>query len=1054
METLAFEYPFPVTLTEELQESKIFSFIGFYGDSANLALALFDYFGNRLRIRPGFCICLNKALKKAALVYCLGDEIIAESKRPDKTFIAYLLSICEEIVACFSGSIIKKWYFEDRAKFRGHFKKGFELINSKTENSLEMKLECKNCINSKLFNLNDMQISSNFAYGVIESLKIPDRLALVQHLSSNFVQELFKFHSNPHKVKSKFIKFLDKIDDLIYCNPETTKDLFESIKHLFMKLNSSVPAIYLKMCESIKNELFHNNENLDKTAEIINFSLIDYFFDLILKNPTKKTQKIAELYNETVVSKLPPGERKLALRIFDSHFYRACQEISLIEEDIVAQAIEKLAILEKFWVVQTLEIPEYLVEKMNKVEEKDVLRKFVLSFSNRVGGLRSLDRLVGGSLVCLLVNEEEKGTNLFLVLHDGRYLHHFLEKTDYVIVKGCDEEWLVVLDSSGLTAYFFAVEKDGLVEKGGKRFEGCVRFPCYLRKSKEIVFIDGEDKPVLCGLALDDQPRYYDLSPFAINTRYTDERFEYIFLSDDNKILGLVLKSSLMLIHRDYDLMVKTPLEKPNFTSAFIYHTDETYFLVILYKSRNLHYKLAFPRSSHPHCFQNPILDILEDASRLILHKPAIKCKSLSVFIEPGYSLPEPSLISYYSLLTSINSSILLKPSFNPNSSTSSTSSSSLSLTLFQYSSFKLVQIFPFGLNSSLNDSSSQETDPIVIRLKNMQNFEFFESQMKGIESVCVVSIIARRWEEIDKVLQNVFNIFTFEQDNNEIFIRFARVTNKDFALMTWVLGHSKLDLNALKAYEVVTGLADRVILAARFSSMDHVPRVANEVCFAKGRIGGDGLFCYDFDLVVLDSEDNGASKIQDCIKILPMQTSICLFSASSSPSFLAELLLYKFKITEKPARLSGSQLIDYTKLVISQVVTGDNHSLDYWTISSSTPSIPAQTPEAPLCQEQAGICDHKIVKSLAGFSTVPCKLAKGHPSPHYCNEKCFNCGAYCQLEYGHFGYHSTKQHFNCDINFFTNKKVAVGGSLASLSTMHYSWNEKLWKSPLQSLND
>ena len=1046
METLVFKYPFPVTLTENLKENKIFSLIGFYGDSKTLSLALLDYLGQKLKIDSGFSLLLNKHKKKSALVYSSGDEIIGESQSCDKIFLAYLISICEEIVACFSGNIVKKWYFEDSAKLRGHFKKGFELIHTHSKNSLEMKLEAKNCIN---FNLNLMKISLNFAYKIKESLKPPNNSTSIKDLASKFVLKLFKSHSNPTKVKPKFIKFLNQIDDMISCKPETTKSLFESLHHLFMKLSSSIPEIYHKACESIKKELFCKNQKLTQTAEILNFSLIDYFLEQILKN-SKKPNQINQIFHESVISKLPQDQKKFALKTFNYFFNLAYKEINLIEAEIISSAIEKISILENFRIVQSLEITEFEVKKMIKGQVEDGLRNFFISFSNQVGKLMSLERLTGRSLACLFGDEEGKGTSLVLLTEEGKYLHFFLKRRDYVVVKGCDEECLVLLDNERFVLYLFEVAGEELVKKGVKRFSGCVRCPWYLKISKEIVFIGDDEKLALCGLGLDDQARYYNLSPFAINTYCTDEKFEYIFLSDDNKILGLVLRSSLILIHRDYDLILKSPLEKRNFLSAFIYHSNETYFLVILYPSLNLHYKLSFSQSSHPHSFQNSILDIVEDSYHLIHNKPSIICKSLSVFIEPGYELSQSSLFTYFSLLTSINSSINLKKNFfNPNESNHSISLNYLSENLFKFSYFKLVKIFPFELKNSLNDSSYDEKVPIVIQLKNIQNFEFFESKMIEIGEVYVVSVIASRWEDIEKVLQDVFNVLPFKQSYNEICVRPARVKDRDFVVVTWVLSHVKVDSNVVKAYEVATALADRVILPMRLEDMEDVSRVVNEICFAKGRIGGDRLFSYELELVVLDSESNAPITIQEYIKTLPIQASIFFLTPPTSSTYLARHLLYKSKLTSKPTRSSGPELIENIKLLLSQVLTRDNHSLEYW---ASWPQSPTPNHKLFLCQESPGICDHKVIKTNLGFSIIPFKLAKNHSNFHYCKEKCFKCGAYCQLEYSHFGYHSTKQHFNCDINYFINKKLSINNSLSSFHKTHSLWNEKLWESPFQSI--
>ena len=1053
METLVFKYPFETTLTKILESENIVSLIGFYGESETLALALNDYFGQNLQIDSGFSLCLNKDLNKAALVYSSGDKIICGSQECSKTFIAYLLTICEEIVACFSGNVVKKWYIEDRAKFRGHFKKGFESINTGLENSLEMKLDPKFCISNKLFNLNDMQISQNFAYIITENLKNPDNSVTIQNLASALVLKLFKVPSNLKNVKSKFTDFLDSIEDIIYCTPETIKEIFECLQDLFMKLLSSIPEIYRNLCESIKQELFIRTEISSQSIQILKFSLIDSFLEQIIKNPQTKTyDKITEIFNEAVVSQLDPEEKNFAVTTFNNYLNQAIKDINILEEGIINQAREKLSILERFRVIQIFEITENLVEKMNKVEEKAVTRSFVISLSNRVGTLKNLDKLGNKGLVCLFVNEDEKGTNLLVVLDGGKYLHHFSQGTNYLIVKGCDEDCLVLVDNSRFIAYLFAVEDEELISKGSKNFDGVVKFPHYLKKTKEIIYINNEDRPVLSGLGLDDQPKYYNLSPFAINTSCTDEKFEYIFLSEDNKILGLVLKHTLLLIHRQFELVHHLILEKSKFLHAFIYNTAEDYFLIIINKSGNKHYKLILSPSASQHSFQNSILDILEDSLSTIYNKSHIKCKNLSVFIEPGYLLPESSLFNYYSLLKTINSSITLKSLFNPSESTSSISLNSLSSTLFRYSSAKLFEINPFELQPNLfNHLNSQENDPILLKVKKMLNYDFFESEIKQIESLCVVAIIASKWEEIEKVLQNVFHVVAFEQNENEVCLRFARVRNQDFSIITWLVSHTRIDLDTLKAYELVTALADRVILTTGFRTMNHVPRIAREILFAKGRISGDCLYCYEFDLVVLESEANGASKIEEFVKLLPKQTYACLFSKACSSTFLAENLLYQMRIASKPARFSGREFIECLKIVLSQLIIGDNHSFDYWK-NKSWLSISSQNFEP--CPETSGICDYVTKIANDEFSSIPIKLPKDHSRFHYCNEKCLDCDAYCLLEYGHFGYHSTKLHVGCDINFFTNKRILLGGNNTEIQNMHKSWNDRLWESPLQSIYD
>ena len=1051
METSVYKYPFASTLTSTLQSDKTVSLIGFYGESKTLSLALNDYFGQNLQIDSGLSLCLNEGLNKAALVYSSEDKIISGSKGPSKSFIVYLLTICEEIVACFSGEIVKKWYIEDRAKFRGLFKKGFESINTSIENSLEMKLEKKYSIN-KLFNLNDMQITQNYAYGITENLKNPDNSVTIQNLASALVLKIFKASSNLKHMKSKFIEFLESIEDIIYCTPETIKDIFEFLQDLFIKLLSRIPEIYRNLCESIKNELFSKNENLSQSIEIINFSLIDNFLEQIIKNPQSKTyDKIAEIFNEIVVSQLDPEDKDFAVTTFNNYLNQAIKDIHLLEEGIINQAREKLSVLERFRIVQIFDITEYLVEKMNKIDEKNVFRNFVISFSNRVGTFKQLDRLGGTSLACLFVNEDEKGTNLMVILDGGKYLHHFSQGTNYLIVKGCDEDCLVLVDNSRFVAYLFAVENEELVCKGSKSFDGVVKFPHYLKKSREIIFINSEDRPALCGLGLNDKPKYYNLSPYAINTSCTDEKFEYIFLSEDTKILGLVSKSILLLIHQPYELVLKILIEKSKFLGAFIYKTSEDYFLVIINKSGNQHFRLSLSLSSTQHSFQNSILNILKDSASTIYNKSHIACKNLSIFIEPGYNLSDSSIFNYFSLLNPLNSSITLKQVFNPNDSNHSISLNSLSTTLFKHSSTKLVETNPFELHPNFfNDLNNQDNEPILIKIKNMQNFEFFESEMKKIEGVCVVAVIANKWEEIEKVLQNVFNVFAFEQNKNEICLRFARVRNKDFAVVTWMASHVGIDLDVLKVYEFVTALADRVILATGFRAMDHVPRIAKEILFAKGRIDGEKLYCYEFDLVILDSEGNGTSKIEEFIKVLPKETYTCLFSKNYSSTFLAENLLYQMKIASKPARFSGSEFLENLKIVLSQLIIEDNHSLDYWK-NNSWLNISSQNFEP--CSETSGNCDYITTIENNKFSSIPIKLPKDHSSLHRCSEKCLDCDAYCQLEFGHFGYHSTKQHRNCDLNFFAHKKITFGGNNLEVKKMHKQWNDRFWESPLQSIN-
>ena len=120
------------------------------------------------------------------------------------------------------------------------------------------------------------------------------------------------------------------------------------------------------------------------------------------------------------------------------------------------------------------------------------------------------------------------------------------------------------------------------------------------------------------------------------------------------------------------------------------------------------------------------------------------------------------------------------------------------------------------------------------------------------------------------------------------------------------------------------------------------------------------------------------------------------------------------------------------------------------------------------------GICDTetKCYKKIViknefeySFSEEKIKLYNNHSeifnNSHRCDEICSRCRGFCELEYGHFGYHSLKMHKRvkeeaCDAEFFNIMQENVFDKEINDYTIQgvveSNWHRFNWETPVESL--
>jgi hypothetical protein len=463
-------------------------------------------------------------------------------------------------------------------------------------------------------------------------------------------------------------------------------------------------------------------------------------------------------------------------------------------------------------------------------------------------------------------------------------------------------------------------------------------------------------------------------------------------------------------------------------------------------KSNSQVCEIIFDKFKQDRTYRNYIIDVLEDASLSILNKFLVKCKEIRVFIDSEHT-PD-NISAYFSILKTANQYFKIMNDFiTEDLFTPSMTLQCLSKTLLQYSSYKLFEPAPFRLLLKSEVINSKH-HPIVNQIQDQLQFGYFESEFFKMDSVIFVSIIGESQSIVKRVLQSIFHVDVFALEEGG-FMYYSNIQGNNFAVLAVVLRHTELTSSSLKIYEFITALSDIIILPVWMKSHEHVPRIISELFYCSRRIDESRYYHFKLEYLVFDWNEHKHNFVYESLSRVPVEAYVALFGYCESVTYFSECLIYQKRLIGLKQRYSGKDLITNIKLVLSQVTTGDTHSQDYW-IYKNLSSISKWKGE--ICEEKNGICDHEVNIINNEFKQVPIFLRLSHSENHLCAERCFKCSCYCQLEIGHFGLHSSKKHYDCDLEFFNEKRKNKDGKVGFGIERKNEWWKNNWETPEESI--
>lgn len=1063
-------YPFVDKLSDKILGDSDICLVGFYGDKQTVSSALGKFFGEKSEYLPdksGLFLVHCSQSNKVALAVSSGISPDFEKESETNFFISVLLKLCKTVVPCISQYSVQNWYHSEKASFHSSYLKRFKHISIDKRSNLSLSIKEVSIIEPKEKNLKSLNFYSKTSLYQLEDLKNhSENSDQFKSLTLNFVKNF----NSMENVSKPFYEFLDKIDKMVYCEPETIQKLQENLEHLVLIQKTSVNDTMETMCKNLKKELFEEPSNLSESREIKNVSIIENFQEALLKSHNLPNEKaIIGMFKEKVLNNLNTIEKEHALSLLNEGLRISFEKISKINNECRDSARRNLKMLKKNLLMTSFKILKYSIGGSSQELSLKPEFQYIISSSIDLGELKNVVELDESSILCLFENSKELSSSLFVYYAFGDSLHCCLSGTNYEVAAGSKKDMIVLTNNSTQTISIYSQKNSEIVLSFEKKVSAYMNYPHFLRKSNKVLFINERKQLLYFDIYDKASEKFFDLSAFAINTSCFNKDFLSISVSDNEDLIAIQMKCSIMILNQELQLKSQINLDESKVKKFFILNIENFNLLVVVQKGSISFFKIQVIEGGSRNYFCNKIIDVIEESVNSCYLPQNLACTQIYSYIQDGYTLD--TIKNYYSILN--KSKKLFKYKGNlPNEMqdlSSNYSIVSLKMALLQFSNVKLARSLsfsPYFITSQNIEGilSMNKNIPAILCLKNHFNFHFFEDEVGKLDSVVVVGIVGYSEEINTQILQTIFSVYSLPLVKGEITMYFSQNLGVNFVFIVATLQNFDFNASLLNTFEFISAVSDKIIVNLQHKDLDKAHLVITQLLFSRFRINEKTFYNYSLDLLVCNTQEFAKiSDINNYLKEIPMKIFVSLLSPINSVAYPAESLIYLKKLTKTPSKYSGRRFFIVLKTVLAQVFIGDCHSITYWDefgegSLESKRDICQNNGEGnrTICQKN-GICDYIVKYNENYFQIESVSLDSNHRGKELCENLCEFCDSYCELEYGHMGYHSLKRHENlkgnrCDVVFFNEFINNSRNKDQWMAAQQKKWHNKLWETPYESI--
>ncbi|OMJ75503.1 hypothetical protein SteCoe_25352 [Stentor coeruleus] len=495
--------------------------------------------------------------------------------------------------------------------------------------------------------------------------------------------------------------------------------------------------------------------------------------------------------------------------------------------------------------------------------------------------------------------------------------------------------------------------------------------------------------------------------------------------------------------------------------------------LVVCQKEENRVYKLAKVDTTTlrgaENLIGNPILDIIGNAMKL-QRREKPKCKYVHFSVNSSGYLEQ--IEKYYRTL-SVNKTFQLKgiiDKFDTNFKLNSynTRDFLLSLSILmpcEIASVDKFTIFPDVIDKILNKSIPKK---LVKSIMEEISLGTLEEILKSYENVLVVSFLSNDHETNITLIESLFGTTASLYKKKSAYIQLCEINKKRILVVSGKITLDRLSQDTAKFLEFVTSISDLILITIDPKEKKYIRNLVAQVSFCTKRINDPKLYDFSIFLGIYPvSKSYEMSSFTESELFMTKKYGHFALVSKNQSEFKAECSRVLIKILEFPNRWEGEQLNQIIKTILPQIYVQDNHSFEYW--NSDNKDETYDNPTDKMCLSK-GICDFTVVyEKIRGQRNKEFALKEERKwfnhsmqqngTKHFCNEKCMYCHGFCELEYGHFGYHSLKMHRHgvkfCDIAYYNEvSKIILNPKPdhPSLKNSVNKWHDFNWETPWESI--
>lgn len=1073
-----------------------FSIIGFYGDLVSCSDTVGGYFNMQCPKLPSgsaLSLIFDKVDARCALVYS-SDNISnwlkkpLDPKGPGTYYVNILIYLCETVVPCIADQIVQNWYYSEASAIKNPFILKYQDISKEVTQKYKYVFE-KSDLNHVLNDPIESGWGEDFAYKTQNVSINPNAKAEMRQIYTGYLLNQLNGYidfADSAIFQENFNNCISKAQEYIMLPTDIMLNIQDSVSHIIVNEKSDVSAKLVEMHEEIIQDLLNSGIKIDQNTQgIISASGFTDGIDRFKHKITDYRGKISfdyifRQFQECIEPFLSISEERDKKNIFfinNKRWIEAESKINDIVKEAHESAMKIMSKLEEYIIEKMVSIIRFSIKQSydETIQCDEEIYRFVLCFNKPIGLHKSTVELDKDNFL-ILFEDSKKGISFFYIVSEKSSKHALtLHQLDVEIVDNSSMTTVILIAHRNQKIHFYTIENNKLIPSETIVMEQDSQIKCsyFLRKSHKMLIINEKNALMCYEINKNHIPTYFDLSNFSINTSCSDEQFIMLSVSKCEKFIALLTEQYITVIEFSTLSLVKIP-EKASLIKRMIFiNANKSMSLVVCQKEENRVYKLSKVDTATlrgaENLIGNPILDVIGNAMKLERREKP-KCKYMHFSVSSSGYLEQ--IEKYYKTLSANKSfqfqGIIDKfdKRFKLNSYNTRDFLLSLSMLMpCEIAEIDKFTIFPDIINQILDKNTPKKLVKSIVEEISLGTIEEI---LISYENILVVSFLSSNHETNITLIESLFGTTASLYKKRSAYIQLCEINNKKLLIVSGKLNLDRLTQDTAKLLEFVTSISDLIVITIDPKEKKYIRNLVAQVLFCTKRINDPSLYNFSIFLGIYPViKSYEMSSFTESELFMTNKYGHFALVSKTQTEFKAECSRLLIKILEFPYRWNGAKLNQTIKIVLTQIYVQDNHSIEYWN-NYHIDEIDDST-ETQICHSK-GICDLTVVyEKIRGqrnkeFALKEERKFDNHAlyqteTNHYCDEKCMYCHGFCELEYGHFGYHSLKMHRHgvrfCDTTYFNEvSKIILNPKPdhPSLKNSVIKWHDFNWETPWESI--